>query len=163
MDWFPHPGRDNGGKEFSPLELDVTLRPHPRFWLNNRSAFDPTEHMQLERNDTGATVVPVPDVLQVTFGERFTRDESSTVYTLCSLGLSRRYLLDLYYAYDFQLGRQARTEVRITRITHEWAFQFVYGFDPGQGNNQSFTVNVEPVWLLEDVRRRLDRTLVRGR
>jgi hypothetical protein len=162
MDWFTHPERDNGGKQVSFLDVDVTFRPSRRFWLYTRTFFDPTERMRFEQTDSGVTVVPVADAVYVSVGERYTRDLSSFTYTTLTLEFSPKYLLDVYYAYDFQLGRMSELQFRLMRIADEWAIEFVYGLDAGE-DNQSFTVNVQPVWLLSNIERRRQRAFAQGR
>ncbi len=152
LDWFPHPGRDNFGKQVSFLDVDVTLSPNDRIWIYNRSFFDPTEDMRFESTDTGVTAIVAPEVLRLTVGERFVRQTTSFTYVQGTLELSRSYLLDAYYAYDFEAGKAADFEFRLARILHRWVFDLRYSVDVGEDSNQSISVNVQPLELFMERR-----------
>jgi hypothetical protein len=156
-DWFTHPARDNEGKRFSFLDTDLTFRPNDRLALRSRSFFDPTERMRFEATDTAITVVPVLNALSTTVGERFRRDQTTFTYAECTVEFSRKYLLDVYYAYDFEREESADFEIRLTRLAHKWAFEVVYGLDFNEGNEHSFMVNFRPIELLSEMRRREGR------
>jgi hypothetical protein len=155
-DVFTHPARDNGGDQFSLLDVDLTFRPHQRFGLHSRNFFDPNEDLRFERTDTGITMIPVSEVLVVSVGERYTRDATTFTYTQCTLEMTPKYLVDFYYSYDFQEHRQADVEVRLTRIFHRFAMEVVWGIDFSENNNHSITVNVEPIELLGSRRQSRD-------
>ncbi len=147
LDWFLHPERDNAGKRVSFLDVDVTLSPNDRLWIYNRSFFDPTEEMRFEATDTGITTIVVPEVLRLTVGERFVRETASFTYVQGTLEMSRSYILDAYYAYNFEEGKAADFEFRLARILHRWVLDLRYSVDVGEDSNQSISVNVQPLEL----------------
>jgi len=156
MDWFLHPGRDNGGDRFSFLDLDLTLRPNQILGLRSRTFLDPNEDLAFQRTDTSLELSPIPE-LGIVLGERFNRDLTTFTYTQWTVDFSRRYLLDFYYSYDFQTDRSADFEVRLSRIFHKWAFEVVYHIDFGENENHSFGFNFQPIELLESLRKRRQR------
>ena len=119
--------------------------------------------MRFDETDTSVTTIVVPEALSFTAGERYKSALTSWTYTQATVEFSRRYLLDAYYAYDFIQARQAAVELRFTRIVHKWAFELSWGIDFGEGGNQSISINVSPVELLQDMRRRREQGVVRDR
>ena len=157
MDVFTHPDRDNSGDRFSLFDADFTFRPNERLSLRSRTYFDPNHDMRFQSTDSGLTMIPVRDVLAITVGERYQRDMTTFTYTQWTIEFSRKYLLDVYYGYDFEEHTSRDLELRITRILHKWAVEFVYSIDFNEGNNMSFGVNFEPIELLEEARRKHDK------
>ncbi|MGH9360655.1 MAG: hypothetical protein ACRD2T_01970, partial [Thermoanaerobaculia bacterium] len=145
------------------LDLDFSFRPNRWLSLQTRTFLDPNERFRFERNDSGVTVIPGHESLRATVGERFTRDRASFTYGLLGLDLSKKYLLEVYYAYDFELWRQSEVELRLIRVLHDWAVELVVGRDSGEDDNEYVSVNLMPVWLLADSRRRRDRATAFGR
>lgn len=158
LQWYPRPGRDNSGNQWSFLDVDATFYPFQYLGLRSRNFFDPTDHMDFRLTDNSVSVEPVPGVFRVTAGERFRRGVSEFLYGTVGLHLSRRYFLEAFYGQDLTGQDRTDVELRLVRFFHRFAVEGAFSFDAGERDNVSFSVNVYPVELFTDFtdRRRFD-------
>ncbi|MBI4584626.1 MAG: hypothetical protein HY717_11480 [Planctomycetes bacterium] len=146
LSWLPR--RDeNGGDRFSLLDLDATFLPLPYLALRSRNFLDPNDRFDYELADNSLTLMPEPDLLRFTVGERFRRGLSQFIYFRAGINFSRRYMLEAFYGFDLESFQRNDVEVKLVRFFHRFAVELDYSFDAGERKNHTVSVNFYPVEL----------------
>jgi hypothetical protein len=154
---FPQPARDNQGSTSSLMILDNTVSVIPRTSVRAWLELNPDQQFRAERADTSISYEAIPQKLNMTFGDRLTRDRTDFFYAAAYWSLSEKWSVDAYYAHDFETKRDVEYNFELNRIFHRWVLSLEYSLDVGEDRNQTVYVNFSPVELLKQSRHGLKR------
>jgi len=150
---FPRAHRDNGGDRSSLLIFDntasLTNALSVRAWLE----LNPNEDFRAERTDTSLTWDVIKDKFSFTVGDRLTRKRSDVGYAFFNWTIADKWVVDVYYARDFEIERDVEYKVGLSRILHRMAATLEYSLDVGEDRNATVYFSLEPVELLRSKRR----------
>lgn len=145
---FPQSRRDNGGDRSSLLILDNTASLIPRLDVRAWFELNPNRDFREERTDSSVTYDVVPGKLSATIGDRFTRKRSNVGYVFWNWTISDKWVVDAYYARDFEIQRDVEYSLSFFRIFHRIALGLEYSLDVGEDRNSTVYFNLMPVEML---------------
>lgn len=154
---FPRAHRDNNDERSSLLIFDNTLGLTNSLGLRAWLELDPNRDFRAERTDLSLTWDLVPGKFSATLGERLTRERSDVGYGFFNWTIAEKWVVDMYYARDFEIQRDVEYKLGLSRILHRMAVTLEYSLDVGEDRNSTVYFSVQPVELLKTKRHRYRR------
>jgi len=139
------------------LSLDAGGNARALDLLGRAMELDPNQEFRAERTDTSISYEPIPQKLNVTFGDRVTRNQTNFFYVAAYWSLNEKWSVNGYYAHDFERDSDVAYDFELSRIFHRWVLSLEYSLDVGEDRNQTVYFNFSPIELLEQSRHGLKR------
>lgn len=146
FDYFPRAERDNGGRDFSPLLLDVRLDPAPFLSAAWNATYDMDQGRMTAWN-ASLRLEAGPASLQLS-----SVNVAGAVHALTAsvrLRMSARYTIKAYETHDFQRGELVEVGVSVRRTFHCWVLECGAVYDRGE-RNTTFVFSFLPTLFARD-------------
>lgn len=148
IDYFPNANRDNGGDPWSNLDVDLVVRFSDDLQLV--SDFEANFYGRgFEVANIAVGYTPSPE-LQIYSGFRHFDDTYNVVFAQTNWRINEKWQVTAGTAYDFLDGRGLEHRITLSRIGHDWVFQFEFRADPGE-NDIFFGFSFEPRVLFQSI------------
>jgi hypothetical protein len=140
--FFPHPSRDNFGKDVAFLEYDTTWNVGDRTALVSSGLYDPVDNGP--RVFTVGAIYNRPNRTSFALGYRqIDPIESRAVISAATYVFSPKYALTAASVYDFGINQSLANSLIITRIGSDVTLNFGFTYNAVL-NNFGFTFEVLP-------------------
>jgi len=154
---FPQSGRDNDSDLSSLLILDNSAQILPRLAARLYVELNPNRDFRGERISSSLTYDLVPGRLNMTIGDRLTREQIHQVFVAGQANLTDKWSFDAYYARDFEEQRDVEYYFALSRKFHRFVLSIEYEEDVGEDRDRTVLVNFTPLEVFQGRRQTRNR------
>lgn len=131
LDYYPDEDQ-NGGRNFSPLEIEYLWRISDRLALVSNADIRVDRGKVIDTFDVGFRINRSPKLL-LYLGQRYVADSGSSIFiTRADYKLDERWTLGFLGHVDFGLGEANEARITLRRRMHRWIMELGFGRDFGQ-------------------------------
>ena len=146
ISYFPDSERDNGGRDFSDLNLEYQFRVTDRLSLVADSEIDLDQNHRVDSATVGFNLDRSPR-FSLYLGQRLIDvDKSNISIGRIEYKIDERWKLGMLGKYDWHARASDDVRVTVTRVLHDWELRVGYEHDQGE-EDKIFTLEIAPVWV----------------
>jgi len=148
---YPDEERDNGGRTWGNLELDLLYTPSRRLILSFESEWD-WERDDFDVLNAGVTVRP-SESFQARLGYNVAHDSYRSLTSQVFTRFNEKWSAFVFDRYDFKNRRNADIGVAIQRRTCQWIIETSISYDKGD-DDLRLSLNITPALFYKSPTRR---------